>query len=378
MPETGADEARERPNGERLTIVVDAISALPGSQVIVTQYILQAWREVGADDELHLVIGDDIAIEVPNWVAVHRVRLRRPRQLGRLIAQIVDLRRICLDTSADVLFASVPASALADLGVPRGLLVHDLRHELRPQQFSRYQRWARRLIWGYNFRVATSVACVSDRTRKDLLRKPKMAAKHIVVAHLGADHVDEWPRQRSGETNRYAVACGHFSNKNADRVLAAWAVLAQRGETLPLQVTGLPPAAKADLERQAASLGIEQIVDIHEWSSEEEFQARFAGADLLVFPSDFEGFGLPVAEAMRLGKRVVISDDPALLEITGGHATVARSVAAEPLADAVEAALRLTSEQLAESKRFAERYRWAATAQVLRDALLVAARAGTR
>lgn len=374
MPGAAAAESRVRDGAQPLTIVVDAISALPGSQVIVTEYILRAWRAVGPDDEVHLVVGDDIELRVPDWVVAHRVGLRRPRQLGRLTAQIGELRRICRQTGADVLFASVPASALADVSVPRVLLLHDLRHELRPEQFGRVQRWARKLIWGYNFRVASAVACVSERTRQDLLRHRGMAGKAVVVAHLGADHVDGWPTPERDE-HPYALACGHFANKNADVALAAWAALAQRGETLPLKVTGVPPGARADLEARAVSLGIAQQVEFFEWLPEDAFRALFAGADLLVFPSDFEGFGLPVAEAMRLGKRVIISADPALIEITGGHATVA-AVAAEPLADAVAEARRRTQDELAASRRFAERYQWVATAQVLRDALLTAARAG--
>ncbi len=292
----------------------------------------------------------------------------------RMVAQIVELRRICKEASADVLLATAPPSAMADIGVPRALIVYDLRHELRPEQFSRLRRWQRKVSWGYNFRAATSFACISNRTRDDLLRsRPKLSGKHVVVAHLGADHVAEWEVPPGASDSGYALAFGHFGNKNVDAVLAAWAVLAERGAAPQLKVSGL---SVADIERvtgQAESLGIGHLVEALGWAPWEEFRTRFAGAGMIVFPSDFEGFGLPVVEAMRLGKRVVISRDPALLEVSGGHAAIASSADPEPLAAAVEEALRFTSEQLAEAQHFAERYRWSATVQVVREALRVAA-----
>ncbi len=71
---------------------------------------------------------------------------------------------------------------------------------------------------------------------------------------------------------------------------------------------------------------------------------------MIVFPSDFEGFGLPVAEGMRLGKAVVIGPERATTEVAGGHAFVMADWTADALADAVRAAEAMTDEQRAAAR----------------------------
>ncbi len=91
---------------------------------------------------------------------------------------------------------------------------------------------------------------------------------------------------------------------------------------LPLVVVGLPADARAATEASVLERGLGDVVTVRPWLSTEEFQRTFTSASLVVFPSDFEGFGLPALEAMRLGIPVVVTPDTALLEVTGDMATV--------------------------------------------------------
>ena len=105
------------------------------------------------------------------------------------------------------------------------------------------------------------------------------------------------------------MAFGQWVNKNVDLVLEAWSVLRSRSEALPLVVVGLPPRA-GRVEAGAAARGIEELVTVKPWLSEPEFEQVFTSAALVVFPSDYEGFGLPALEAMRLGIPVVVTAGP--------------------------------------------------------------------
>ncbi len=116
-------------------------------------------------------------------------------------------------------------------------------------------------------------------------------------------------------------------------------------------------------------LGLAGVVTISPWLPKEVFREQFASSSLVVFPSDFEGFGLPTVEAMRLGIPVVITPEPALLEVTGGHATVVDGEGPEALARAVEVARHASPEAIAAARRHAAAFTWANFASGVRGLL---------
>ena len=153
-------------------------------------------------------------------------------------------------------------------------------------------------------------------------------------------------------------------------MLNAWAALTTRpGPTLPLRLVGVSGRERPRLTARIAELGIGDVVTVNPWLPVDSFQEQFASSSMVVFPSDFEGFGLPAVEAMRLGIPVVITPEPALLEVSGGHATVVEGPGPEALARAVEAARHVTPEALAAAKAHAAAFTWAAFASGVRDVL---------
>jgi glycosyltransferase involved in cell wall biosynthesis len=117
---------------------------------------------------------------------------------------------------------------------------------------------------------------------------------------------------------------------------------------------------------RVAALGIADRVQLAPWLVDDEFVAWFAGASLIVFPSDFEGFGLPAIEAMRLRIPLVVSTDVALAEVTGGHAAVAQQLDPATLAAAMADALAFTPAQLDEAYAWTEQFTWRAMADAIR------------
>lgn len=229
------------------------------------------------------------------------------------------------------------------------------------------------MSYAIGFRQADGVACISGRTTRDLLAfHPRLSRVPVRVAHLGADHVESWPIRSPGES--YAIAFGHFSNKNVDLVLDAWATLPAGGATmLPLRLVGVSARDRRRLEARVVELGLTSVVTVHAWLPKRAFEAQFASSSLVVFPSDFEGFGLPAVEAMRLGIPVVITPEPALLEVTSGHATVVQGEGPDALARAVETARHTSPADLEAAKRHAERFTWANFASGVRGVLAEAA-----
>jgi glycosyltransferase involved in cell wall biosynthesis len=352
-----------------MRLVVDAVAVRPGSAAIVIRQLLTGWAVAFPDDEI-VVLGDDrLKLALPTTIARETIIRREAPPLARLWAQSVGVRRACRRRRADALLGAVTVSALAGAPCPYGVILYDLRHELRPAQFSRRRRLGRRMLYGWSFHRAGALFCISERTRNDLLaRRPRLADKaHVML--LGADHAEGW---RAGATrgDAYVLAFGHFANKNVDRVLEAWRAHADAGSTdVVLRVCGLSGDAHAAARRRVDELGIGASVELLPWLEDEEFEALFAGAGAVLMPSDFEGFGLPAVEALWLGVPVVISTDPALREVTGGHAVVCDGLGADALAVAIAEALALPAGRRAAGAAYARAFTWERTARVVREAL---------
>lgn len=352
-----------------MRVVIDAIPVRFGGFAVALEEMLAGWEQFETADELHLVVSRPAELTIPSFVRVHRVDVGRPEALRRPAVQARELRRLCRDTDADVMLAMLPATAPVSVGVPKVITVYDMRHELLPGQFTGFARLSRRLSYGIGYRQAASIICISERTRTDLLRlHPALAGKATVV-RFGADHVDKWPHSDAAWPEPYALAFGHFVNKGVERVIEAWRILKQIGEAKQLVLVGLPEDSRAEVRERVEAAELTELVTPLEWLAPEKFHERFASAGLIVFPSDFEGFGLPAVEALRLQIPLVISDDPALMEVTGGHAAVMNGRTPQSLAEAVSSAWNMTDADLATARSWVESLTWARTAAETREVL---------
>jgi glycosyltransferase involved in cell wall biosynthesis len=353
-------------------VVIEAIPAVPfGGYAVGLEGVLRGWSRLDTDDEVHLLLAEGIGLDIPDWVNIHRFRVGSPAALRRVAVQSRAARRVCHEVGADVLLGQLPTTAVIPVGCPKVITVYDLRHELLPEQFSRGRRLLRRFSYEIGYRQADRIVCISERTRKDLLRSRSYLDPEKVTAVLYAgDHVEDWPRREpeAGE-EPYALAFAHFPNKAVDRVVDAWSLLRDAGEARPLVLVGVPGGEREAVAERIRAAGLEGIVTVLPWLDPDEFHARFASAGLIVFPSDFEGFGLPAVEAMQLGIPLVISDDEALLEVTGGNATVVSETDPASLAEAVKAAWATTPEKLERAREFASRLSWERTARETRQVL---------
>jgi len=359
-------------------LVVDAVVVRAGSSAIVIEHLLRGWTELAPDDKV-TVLCDEAgpAFAVPDGYPVVTVSATFGGPAGAAWLRSFGVRRAARALHPDAVLAAVPATGLVGYGARRGLILYDLRHELRPHQFSGRTRLSRRVSWGWAMSRADGIYTISERTLTDLQDRHPRLARHGVAAQLGADHVDAWPAVAAREVTEtdapYALAFGHFGNKNADAVIEGWAQFCATDDRWRLRLVGMGSADRAAATERVAALGIADRVELMPWLDDAAFQDCFAGAGLVVFPSDFEGFGLPAIEAMRLGIPVVVSDDPALAEVTGGHAAVARSTTPADLAAAISEALAFTPEQLDAGRRFTDGFAWRRTAGVVRASLLSSA-----
>ncbi len=352
-----------------MRVVIDGLPTTAGSSLaVIVEHFLEGWVELDCGDELHLVLSPDARIKVPDEVHLHSVDLGARPGLKRIVLQNTLVPKLCRSLGADAMLGVLPTTTVAPLPCPRVVIAYDLRHELLPHQFSSKTIALRKVSYGLGWRQADAIASISDRTTADLLAsRPWLRERPIRHAPLGSDHVASWAKVPTAEP--YAIAFGQYGNKNVDMVIDAWGVLRDRGETMPIRLLGMPDGARATAEAHIARLGLQGQVVPEEWLFGADLERRFASAALVVFPSDFEGFGIPAVEAMRLDIPLVITPEAALLEVTDRKATVMDGWGPVPLADAVERALRSTPEALDAARRRAEEFTWARMASGLRDAL---------
>ena len=346
-------------------VVFDAFAVKPGSAAITLDNLLRGWLQLDNGDRLTVLAMPDHELPLPAGVAVETASAPMKGSAGTIWLRSFGVRRACRRLKADALVSVVTASAFAGAPCPRGAIVYDMRHELRPSQFSRQRRVARRVSYGFTFRTTGALFSISNRTRDDIVRnRPRLASK-VVVARYGADHVDAWPAP-TATSARYALAFGQFANKNVDKVIDAWAEFCRADSDLNLRLVGMSRADREAITERLADLGIADRVDLAPWLDDDAFRDVFVGASLIVFPSDFEGFGLPAVEAMRLRIPLVVSTDAALAEVTGGHATIALELSPRALSEAFTRALNSNADELAAAYDYTEQFKWRHMAQAIR------------
>jgi alpha-1,3-rhamnosyl/mannosyltransferase len=209
--------------------------------------------------------------------------------------------------------------------------------------------------------MTTAVVAVSETTRRDLVERLGVAPERVTVVPNGVDRrffeatpptVEQQQRlglrdagssrtggSRTDPSGEYVLMVGTLEpRKNHAGVFAAMRLLGDR-VGLPLLVAGRPGWEVEPIRRDAADLVRQGRVRFLDYVPEDDLPALYAGAALLVYPSWYEGFGLPVLEALAVGIPVVISTAPALVEVAGAVAEIADPASPEELAAAIERAL---------------------------------------
>jgi glycosyltransferase involved in cell wall biosynthesis len=240
---------------------------------------------------------------------------------------------------------------------PAVVTVHDLSFEHDANAMGRRDRRIFKLVVPRAARGARRVIAVSERTKRDLIGAYGIPPERIAVIPHGVDPAFGPGANGAREYLLYVGAIQARKNP-----LAAAEAAATVG--LPLVVAGpeREPALARELERRG--------VDLRGYVVKDELARLYRGAACLVLPSRYEGFGLPVLEAMACGTPVVANPDPALREVAGDAA-----VYAEPggLVEAIRRALADRDRLVAAGLERASLFSWDETARrtlaVYREAL---------
>lgn len=210
--------------------------------------------------------------------------------------------------------------------IPCVLTVHDLIFKLFPEHHKPLNYHYLRLAMPLYCRRADAVIAISEATRRDLIGQYALdPAKVHVIYEAPAPHFAPAParrvpevRERYGLPDRFLLHVGTLEpRKNLVRLLEALHLLQRMGVTIPLVLVGAKGWLYETFFRRREELGLQEQVRLLGYVPDADLPALYTGATACVLPSVYEGFGLPVLEAMACGTPVACSHTSSLPELGG-------------------------------------------------------------
>jgi glycosyltransferase involved in cell wall biosynthesis len=242
--------------------------------------------------------------------------------------------------------------------VPLVVTVHDLAVLRHPEAFNRWTRAYSPRVVPAVLRAARRVIAVSDFTRRELVELLGVPDQKIRVVPNAVG--DEFTREGPAETGDYVLAVGTLEpRKNLDRLVEA-----VRGTDRELRVVGARGWGGVEVRGN----GVRWLGEV----DDAELARLYRGAACVAYPSLYEGFGIPILEAMACGTPVVTTRGTAMEEVADGAAVLVDARDAEEIAAGIERAAMERDILVPRGLERARAFRWdvvaAATVEVYREA----------
>jgi len=244
---------------------------------------------------------------------------------------------------------------------PAVVTVHDLSFESDPQLMSRRDRFMFGTFVPRSAKRADRVLAISERTKRDLIEHYGIHERKIVVTPLGVDPTFR-PNGATPDRPQYALFVGGIQPRK-DPLTAIEALALVDGD-LRLVLVGDEKRGGDEVRAAVRRLGLEPRVEFAGYVEHDGLASLYRGAACLVFPSRYEGFGLPVLEAMASGTPVVATTAGAVPEVAGDAAVLVEPGDPEALAEGIRHALGDRDHLVAAGLERVRRFTWAETARL--------------
>lgn len=312
----------------------------------------------------------------PNDVDLRTLTARRFWTHGRLSLEMATRRPTLLFVPAHVIPLVHPWSVVT---------IHDLGYLQVPEGHSARQRRMLDLTTRWNARVASRIIVPSHVTRQDLIERYGTSPDKIRVIHHGVD--DRFrsvgPAEPARVREAYGLGCSYLlavgtvhPRKDLPTLARATARLVAAGYDIDLVVVGKDGWMAAAVREQVRRTGLGSRLKELAYVPAEDLPGLYAGSSCFVQPSLFEGFGMPVLEAMAAGTAVVCARNSSLPEVAGDGADFFDTSNDQHLADVLQPILSdegYRSHLVARGIERADSFSWATsaseTAELLGEAL---------
>jgi glycosyltransferase involved in cell wall biosynthesis len=322
-------------------------SRLP--RLIVAGHFVQTGRVGGAEQMLYnllrglianvvdttLICGDERNISPAFLAEIATAQSLRILTAGGNSARFIAEQLACLrtDISADaVLFPNYYVPPITPRRLGRvGVVIHDFQYRHFPQYFSRKKRAWLHLSQSLTMRLADRVIVISDFVRRDAIRwfGERIADRIVVIPNaLSWDRFETGPDRPRPLLRPYILSvAAQYPHKNLATLLRAFAIVARKDRDVQLVLCGQLYAqlhgvggAGGDISGLIGELGLSDRVMQTGFVDDPTLADWYRHAEFFVFPSLFEGFGMPPVEALGLGLTVLTTRATAIPEVTMGLA----------------------------------------------------------
>jgi glycosyltransferase involved in cell wall biosynthesis len=239
---------------------------------------------------------------------------------------------------------------------PAAATILDLQHEDNPEFFGRAELVYRKVVYARTIRRSRIVITISEYSRQALLERYRLDPERVRVIHHGVDHDVFKPSDNASKGGFLLYPARPWAHKNHARLFESFARLRRERPELRLVLTGAGDVGSLPVGVEARGrVGRDELVELY----------RSAAA--LVFPSLYEGFGLPVVEAMACGCPVACSNATSLPEVAGGAARLFDPRDVDEIAAAVDEVLSEPKQWIARGLERAKDFTWDAAARAHED-----------
>jgi glycosyltransferase involved in cell wall biosynthesis len=261
-----------------------------------------------------------------------------------ILGKIVDLDRM----EADVIHFpfSIIDPSFYDIKAPIVLTVPDIQHEYHPEFFDEATLSNRRELYRSSAGRAEVIITISEASKQSIMETLGIAGEKIVVTYPGCSEdfrkIDD-PNALNTIKQKYSLPdeflfypAGTWPHKNHVRLLEALSILRDRyGFEKKLVMTGIPQNGHGNVMAAIEELQLKEQTRFLNFVPFEDLPSIYNLASVMVFPSLFEGFGIPLLEAMRVGLPIACSDRTSIPEVAGDAAIYFDPENAEDMAEKI-------------------------------------------
>jgi len=243
-----------------------------------------------------------------------------PGLLGAALFDSLRVQRLIRHANLDVYHGPAHILPLQKCaGVKYVATIHDLAFRVMPSQYDWKHRWYIGWQLSRSLRMADAIAADSHNTKKDIIHFYGIAPERIQVVHLGV--ADQF-FQAAGQTCERLISDQYFfsvtthpSRKNVLGALKAFATFAGQSRLKYVIAGIINEQQRQEFYACADRLGVRERVVLFGYAADQQLISLYRNAEFLIYPSFYEGFGLPVVEAMACGCPVIAANASSLPEI---------------------------------------------------------------